>query len=158
MPRNSAIVTHPLTNFVTDNLAQAQHDDRLTLHTVHVDSPRSIRNPVILPEDSNFSVADSWRISKHHPKNQADEFSFLDKLRISKRSPHDANGLMQSAVHPKPDFSLLDKPHITERNPGGEDDEQDSEQDDQDENPEIKDFPLRLWIFGDGRQHKRGGP
>ena len=152
MPRNSAIVTHPLTNFVTDDLAQAQHDDRLTLHAVHVDSPRSIRNPVSLPEDSVFSVADSSRISKHHPKNQADEFSFLDKLRISKRSPQDAHGLMQSAVHPKPEFSSSDEPHITERNPGGEDDEQDSEQDDQDEHPELKNLSLELWIFGDGRQ------
>ena len=158
MPCNSAIVTYPLTSIVTDNLAQAQHDDRLTLHTVHVDSPRSIRNPVILPEDSISSVADSSRISNHGIKDQADGFSFLDELRISKRSPHDANDLMQSAFHPKPRFSFSDKPHITERNPGGKDDEQDSEQDDQDEHPENKELSLELWIFGDGPQHKRGGP
>ena len=156
MPHRSAIVTHPLTNIITDNLAQAQHDDRLTLHTAYVHSLRSIRNPVILPEDSNFLVADRSRISKHDPKNQGDEFSILDELRIRKPSPHDANDLMQSAFHPKPGSSFSDEPHITERSPGGEDDEQDKEQDDHDELPKIPKFLSNfLWIFG---QHKRGLP
>ena len=156
MPRRSAIVTHPLTNIITDNLAQAQHDDRLTLRTAYVDSPRSIRNPVILPEDSKFSVADRSRISNHDPKNQGDGFSFLDELRIRKRSPHDANDLMQSAFHPKPGSSFSDEPHITERSPGGENDEKDKDQDDNDELPKLPKFlNLSLWIFG---QHKRGLP
>ena len=159
MPRRSAIATHPLTNTITGNLARVQHNDRSTLHTAHVDAPRSIRNPVVLSEDSDSSVKDSSRISKHDPNNLGFLSSSKYEPRISKRT-HDANDLMQSAILPRWLFSFSDEPPITERSPGEEDDEQDNEQDDHHQRPpkvaDIKDHARNLLIFKDGPRHKRG--
>ena len=146
MARRSAIVPHPLTNFITDNILQARHDARLTLRAPHVDSPQSTPNAVLPPQNSDISVADSSRISKDDPND----------LHLSRLSNNVSFG-----------FSFLDEPseqHDMKRSPGEEDDDQENHQDDpyytppkHDSGPEINDALGRLLVFKDAPRHNRRG-
>lgn len=159
MPRRSRIVPHPLTDFITDNVPQARHEDKLTLRGAHVDSPQSTHNSI----SSDISVADRSRIGKHGPNDLDNarlsddillDFSFLDERRISKRGPHDANDPMHLAIPPKAGLSFSDEPHVMKRSPGEEDDDKENRQDDTNYTPPKQDKYSQvkggLFIFKDG--------
>ena len=162
---------HLLTNLIIDNPPQPRHDDRPSPHTTHVDYPQPTHIPVVPPRNSDISVADKSRVSKHDPNDPdnprlSDDtffgFSFLDERRISKRDRRDVNSPVQLTLPPKSGFSLSDKPHITERSPDEEDDDQDNGQGDQyytprqqDSDTEIKKLATNLMIFKDAPHQKR---
>ena len=170
MARRSSIVPHSLTNFITENLPQARHDDRLTLYATHSDSPQSTGNPVVSRQNSDISDADRSRISKHDP-NDLDNprlsddtffgFSSLDERRISKRGPHDADDRAHAAGPPTHLLSFLDEPHVVKLSPGEEDIDQENELDDLYDTPPKRDINNllkgTLLIFKNAPGHNRRG-
>ena len=163
---------HSLTDFITDNLPQAQHGDRLTLRTAHVDSTRPIPNPAISPKNSRISVAERSRIDKPDPSDldaskQSNKIlgfgiSFLDEPRIGKRSPHNANDPTHLTAAPKAGLSSSDEPHVMKRSPNEGDDDQENGQEDPNDTPPSKyddnNLPFsRLLVFGDAPRHHRRG-
>ena len=131
MPRRSTIVPHPLTKVTIDNLPQARHEDGLTLRTAHVDSPQSTRNPAVSPKNSDISVADGSRISKHSPSDPDSQRLVVDT----------SSSFEEEWIDMK-------------RSPGEEDDE--NEQDDHYYTPPKQDND-HLLVFKDAPSRKRRG-